>query len=89
MRATIDKQSNGDRLVRVWIDERKRIDGEPDPAYVREWTWGPPPDEFDGTDGDYETMILSEVKGLAQAELNATRTSEEPEVAPLSKGVKL
>lgn len=86
MRLTIDKQANGDRIARVWLDERRTIDGEPDPDWITEWTWGAPPEEQ--TEEEYEVMIRDEVKLMAEEEL-AVRRAKEPVVTDLMEGERL
>lgn len=57
----------------IWLDTSKFAAGEnePDSNYVRSYNWGPCPSDWPGGTSAYQQMTLTEVKLLAQADLDA------------------
>ncbi|QQE80938.1 hypothetical protein [Alicyclobacillus sp. SO9] len=55
----------------VWLDTNKTdSNGNPNPAYVRNYTWAPNNQaQTNLTDAEYQTMTENEVKLLAQSDL--------------------
>jgi hypothetical protein len=60
--------------VVIHLDTTKTVDGQPDPAYVREYGWAPTPDGM--TQTAYVTQLKAETKLLAAAALAATTEGE-------------
>lgn len=54
------------RLV-VWLDDTRTVGSDPDPAWLRRFTFGPPPAGM--TEAAYLTAVKREVKQLVQDEL--------------------
>lgn len=65
----------------VWLDTTKtEEDGKtPDPAYVKNYDWSPATTNWSGGATSYQQMTLTEVKLLAQADLQALQP---PQTAP-------
>lgn len=48
-------------FLQVWLDDTKKVDGNPDPEYLREWRWGK---------DNSRAHIRRETRLLAQIELD-------------------
>ena len=72
----------------VWLDTTKFqvVDGttttNPDPAYVRNYDWAPAPSNWLGGASAYQQMTETEVKLLAQADLDAINNAANPTPTP-------
>lgn len=70
------KRADGSFYLAVHLDETKLLDGQPDPAWVREFEWAPKPDGT--TQADYVAMQKRETKLLCQlalTEMNASASA--------------
>lgn len=71
-------------FFQVHTDETKlKLDGTPDPAYVREFTWGKTP-PTGVTKAQYLTSIQREIKLLVDAETTATDAADPTKATKLT-----
>lgn len=68
LKATQDANGIG---YQIWLDTSKTdADGNPDPNYVRDYTWTPNDQtQTELSDTQYQTMTINEAKLLAQHDL--------------------
>lgn len=77
MKLIMARERPTDYLIRVHLDPTKTVNGQPDPAYIEEFTWGKEPPEG-LTKQAYLAMIRRETKLLCEARL-AQRTARPSE----------